>query len=57
MSIKTNVRYFISDYEDHREVNEREFIEEHGTIAYERHTVFNNGVNQICLTKSDLEGY
>lgn len=33
------------------EVNEHAFIEAEGTIEYERHTVFANGVKQICLTK------
>lgn len=34
------------------EVDEDEFLEAEGTIEYERHTVFQNGVSQICLTKN-----
>lgn len=49
------VRFFIVDFElepvDIVEVNEQEFLEYEGDISYERHTVFDNGVSQICLTK------
>ena len=49
------VRYFCFDYEpeepDFRECSESEFLEAEGIITYERHTVFANGVDQICLTK------
>ncbi len=53
------VRYFIVDYdaEDDAmqwglvEVSEREFMAADGEITYERHTVSDNGVSQICLTK------
>ena len=38
------------DY-DILEVSEEEFKRHLGTIDYERHTVFQNGVRQICLTK------
>lgn len=34
------------------ELTEQEFEEQDGAITYERHTVFQNGVSQICLTKS-----
>ena len=34
------------------EVDEDEFLEAEGTIEYKRHTVFQNGVSQICLTKN-----
>lgn len=34
------------------ELTEQEFEEQDGVITYERHTVFQNGVSQICLTKS-----
>lgn len=50
------VRYFIFDCDlddpDYRECTEREFIEAEGYIHYERHTVSENGVSQICLSKS-----
>lgn len=50
------VRFFICDaetnYED-AEVDEITFLRSAGVIGYERHTVFENGVNQICLTKSE----
>lgn len=50
------VRYFIVDYEsedgpDLIEVTEHEFTQAPGRITYERHTMRENGVNQICLTK------
>lgn len=53
------VRFFVitSDCESGEiidaEVTESEFLEFDGAISYERHTVFTNGVSQICLTKSD----
>lgn len=33
------------------EVDEAEFLAAEGSITYERHTMWANGVNQICLTK------
>ena len=49
------VRYFICDYEleepDIVECTESEFLAHGGRIEYERHTVRENGANQICLTK------
>lgn len=50
------VRFFIVDYDleegpDIVEVDERDFLSADGAIKYERHTVFQNGVDQICLTK------
>lgn len=51
------VRFFIYDYDanegegDIIEVDENAFLEAQGEIDYERHTVFANGVSQICLTK------
>ena len=49
------VRYFAIDYEGEEpeivEVDEAEFLAAEGAIIYERHTVWANGVNQICLTK------
>ncbi len=50
------VRYFMLDYdlEDGPEVvecDEAAFLAAEGAITYERHTVWANGVNQICLTK------
>lgn len=51
------VRYFIMDYDtadgefDLIEVDERKFLETEGEISYERHTVAENGVSQICLSK------
>ena len=49
-----SVRFFIVDLENDdgcREVGEPEFLTHPGNITYERHTVFANGVSQICLTK------
>lgn len=50
-----NVRYFIFDEEldDIVECSERDFLDYEGVIHYERHTVRENGANQICLTKSE----
>lgn len=55
------VRFFIwkenedalegEDHNDVFECNESEFINSPYPIDYERHTVFQNGVSQICLTK------
>ena len=50
------VRYFVIDYDledgpDIVEVDEAAFLAAEGSITYERHTVWANGVNQICLTK------
>jgi len=53
------VRYFIVDYDseddvlqwDIVEVSERAFLAAEGEITYERHTMCENGVSQICLTK------
>lgn len=50
------VRYFVIDYDledgpDLVEVREYEFSAAEGRITYERHTIRENGCNQICLTK------
>jgi hypothetical protein len=52
------VRYFIIDYDledgpDIVECDERDFLNANGPIEYKRHTVRENGVNQICLTKCE----
>lgn len=57
--MKTNVRYFKIELESLEivEINEGEFLELVGAgwrIQYERHTVRENGVSQICLTVDDL---
>ena len=52
---KINVRFFIYDEEakdDIVEVDELDFIECKFPLTYERYTMFDNGCNQICLTKS-----
>jgi hypothetical protein len=51
------VRFFIYDTSedgetDLSECNEQAFLEAEGVIEYERHTVFQNGCKQICLTKN-----
>lgn len=50
------VRFFVYDDEagefEIREVEEGEFLSAPGVIGYERHSVFANGVRQICLTKN-----
>jgi hypothetical protein len=54
--MKIDVRFFIFDCElddpDYRECTESEFLDHNGTIHYERHTTRENGVSQICLSKS-----
>lgn len=49
------VRFFICEDDDEvttiREVSEQDFLASPGTIAYERHSVFENGCKQICLAK------
>lgn len=54
------VRYYIYDPEavtesgergDIVECTEAEFVTYPGIMTYERHTVYANGVDQICLTK------
>lgn len=52
------VRYFIIDYDledgpDIVECDECDFLNASGPIEYKRHTVRENGVNQICLTKCE----
>ena len=53
--METNVRFFVIDYDadpvELRECDEFEFLESSYPISYERHTVRENGVNQICLIK------
>ena len=53
-----NIRYFTWDEENMEEdgdgqveCTESEFLSYDGEILYERHTVRENGTNQICLTK------
>ena len=54
------VRFFVIDYDENKtwgntvEVSEHEFIKAKGEITYERHTKRENGVSQICLTKSEF---
>ena len=50
-----NVRFFVygENEIDIIEVNELDFINADGSIEYERNTIFQNGVNQICLTKNN----
>ena len=54
---KMPVRFYIFGCDEEQqeydilEASEEEFKRHPGTIDYERHTVFQNGVHQICLTK------
>jgi len=55
---KLNVRFFIYELDEDNEldiieVDEQDFLNAEGEAQYERHTVFENGVNQICLTKTN----
>lgn len=51
------VRYFAYDYDleevDIIEVDKQTFDSLEGEITTERHTMFTNGVNQICHTKGN----
>ena len=51
-------RYFIYDLEseelDLKEVSQAIFNETEGEIETERHTVFSNGVDQICYIKNNI---
>ncbi len=53
------IRFFIydcnADDDPIREVAEAEFLGIKGDIEYERHSVYANGVKQICLTKHQQE--
>ena len=52
-----SVRFYIFGWDEEQqeydilEVSEDEFNSHPGTIDYERHTIRENGVSQICLTK------
>ena len=52
--METNIRFFTVAFSngdlDIFEITESQFLEIEGTISYERHTVFQNGVNQVSLT-------
>lgn len=54
---KVSVRFYIFGWDEEQqeydilEVSEDEFRRHSGTIDYERHTIRENGVNQICLIK------
>jgi hypothetical protein len=52
-----SVRFYVFGWDEEQqendilEVSEDEFKRHPGTIDYERHTIRENGVRQICLTK------
>lgn len=56
------VRFFYYDEDanagegDFAECGEADFLEAKGEIEYERNTVFENGISQICLTKNPFAG-
>ena len=58
---KMNVRFFVWDEEanegegDYVESDESDFLLADGVIDYQRDTVFENGVPQICLTKDPFK--
>jgi hypothetical protein len=60
--MKQDIRFFLCGYnvdsDDDQfitECTENDFLEALGKISYKRHTVFENGVNQVCLTKIAYE--
>jgi hypothetical protein len=62
---KIDVRFFLIGLDEKTsetdlfEVDEHDFLsfnsETSYEVSYERHTVFDNGCRQICLTKNTLE--
>ena len=56
-----DVRFFVLAEKDGEvdffEVTESCFIEFGGNIEYTRHTVWQNGCNQVCLYKRDVDGW
>lgn len=52
-SFQTTIRFFILDEEalEYIEVDHHEFEQAEGVIEYERNTIAEHGVSQICLTK------
>ena len=59
MSIEAiNIRFYCYDTDEFSgeldiiEIDESTFAQLDGVITYERHTVFANGVRQVCLTSS-----
>jgi len=46
-----DVRFFFDGRNGFFEVQEYVFVTAVGEITYDRHTVFTNGVRQICITK------
>ena len=53
-----NIRFFCyymtEDGVDIMEIDEQKFLELGGEISYDRNTVFQNGVRQVCLTTSEF---
>jgi hypothetical protein len=54
--MKIDVRFFIVIWDENngpdiKAVSENEFLDHEGEITYDRFTVRENGVSQICLTK------
>lgn len=49
-----NVRFFSYCFDDNEpdicEITESQFTELKGKVTYERHSVHQNGVRQVCLT-------
>ena len=52
--METNIRFFTVAFSegdaDTFEITEDQFKKLHGSISYERHSVFQNGIDQVCLT-------
>lgn len=58
----TSLRFFTYANDEQNEVDivevtEAQFLAINGTVTYERHTVFNNGVSQVCLTVYPIDYY
>lgn len=54
VALELPVRYFLElpySCDADIEITRDEFLATEGSIGYTRHTVFANGVSQVCLTK------
>jgi hypothetical protein len=54
-----NVRFFVADYDDDaNEIDHQEFVDRyadnpHARVDVELHSVFDNGIRQLCITLNE----
>lgn len=58
--MNTDVRFFAYAYDNEHgldivEISVSEFESMNEPITYERHTVFENGCRQVCLTRDNID--